>query len=87
MTALQDKYLFVDNAQKLHDNPVCSVLHIAKGYCLAFSPVVAERRGLSIFNGPLKPTDYIYFCPFTSAELDEFFAQISKYEVIPKEHI
>ena len=76
---LQDNfYVLVDNAQMLAKNDdvarvVRGLARRAKGACFAFSPVIVDAHGDSIYSAEIKNPHHFYFTPFTSSELEEYF--------------
>jgi len=73
-----DIFFFIDNAQELSNltNKTSLVKHAiyarGNGVCYAFSPVVCDPKGHSVFAAGIKERIDIYFTPFTRGELQDY---------------
>ena len=69
---------FIDNAQELSNlSKITSLVKHAiyargNGVCYAFSPVVCDPKGHSVFAAGIKERIDIYFTPFTRDELQDY---------------
>ena len=76
---LDNKICFIDNAQILRDEckSIAGFAADCMSFCLAFSPVLSDKRGTSTVRCPLKAIVECHFTPFTENEFDSFVSKTS----------
>ena len=76
---LANKICFIDNAQILRDECKSIAEFAADGmsFCLAFSPVLTDKKGNAMERCPLKAILECNFTPFTENEFDSFVSKTS----------